>query len=123
MAPATSRRGRLFQNYGFFTISTWSGASMAWGLVAAPTWTGMGTKWSQNVSCLCPLGGGKPNPFQSRSWPLALTLIWAPDLLAPKSATPTAVQRSRSITWAHPSAFGPDAVFEPGATTNGSNRV
>ena len=33
---------------------------MAWGLVAAPTWTGIGTKWSQKASDFGPFGGAAP---------------------------------------------------------------
>lgn len=57
---------------------TSSGVSMAWGLVAAPTWTGMPTKCSQKVKDLGPGAGAAPsaaNSRKSRSRPSAETSI------------------------------------------------
>src|SRR5580693_8141731 len=43
--------------------STSRGASMACALVAAPTWTGIWTKWNQQVRALGPAGGLDLHPI------------------------------------------------------------
>src|SRR6202163_4996874 len=81
--------------------STSRGASMACGLVAAPTWTGIWTKWNQQVRALGPAVGAATVPADSR----------------PIRATARAVQRDASMTWAHPSA---DAASGREAKANGA---
>ena len=81
---------------------------MACGLVAAPTWTGVVTKWSQNLSDFRPGAGFASAPireyrrsaFDRPSAPIVNASCWA----LPNSATEKAVHRVRSITCAQPSA-------------------
>src|SRR5580658_9422900 len=89
---------------GFAAELHFQGASMACGLVAAPTWTGIWTKWNQQVRALGPAVGAATAPANSRqirTRPSASISIRSRDS-RPNRATARAVQRDASMTWAHP---------------------
>jgi hypothetical protein len=77
---------------------------MACGLVAAPTWTGIWTKWNQQVRALGAGVGAATAPANSRQIRTRPSASIRSRDSRPKRATARAVQRDSSMTWAHPSA-------------------